>query len=159
MASGDVQIREPKITSTIRFATIANASIKSGEPIVRTAGTAAVAAAADADPTVDTDELVGIAAGDSTDTATAAGTIDVYILRGGEILELKAKTAANVDTDAEIAALINDNVAFDLTGSTYTIDTSSTTALNGLTIVGGNSTKKTVYVLVKSRATMVGSKL
>ncbi len=159
MAKGDIIIREPKITSTTRYATIATASIKSGEPIVRTSGTAAVAAAADGTPVVDTDELVGIAAGDSTDTATAAGTIDVYVFNGGEILEIKAETSTNVDTDAEIAALMNDNLLLDLTGSDYTIDSTAHSALNGLTVVGGNSQRKSLYLRVKSRVTMTGSKL
>ena len=58
-------------TRQFQVASGAAASIKAGEPVVlSTIGTSQYAAlAADADPTIGTDYLAGIAAEDSTDTA------------------------------------------------------------------------------------------
>ncbi len=162
MARGDILLVEPKNVSTQTFQVAAGAanSISPGEPVVRTSGTATVALAADATPTSDTDEFVGLAATESTDTAAAAGTVDVYVFTGGEVISAAAKTAGNADTLTEIRALANDNLLFDLTSGTWTVDTTSASALNGLTATGeGEPENSRVYLRVKTRCTMVGSKL
>ncbi len=162
MSLGDIVVREPKDLSSQAFQVAAGTTeaIVAGEPVVRTAGTPEVALGADGIPVSDTDEFVGIAATTSNETAAVAGTVDVFVLTGGEILEVKAEDASAVDTQAKINLLVNDNKLFALTGSAWTVDeTSATSALNGLSVIGGNPTKGTLYLLVKSRVTMVGSKL
>lgn len=162
MSVGDISIREPKNVSSQAFqvASGTTLAIEVGEPVVRTSGTPEVALGADGIPVSDADELVGIAATSSTETTTAAGTVDVFVLKGGEILEVKAEDTSAIDTQAKIDLLVNDNKLFALNGSVWTVDeTTATSALNGLTILGGNPTKGTLYLLVKARCTMVGSKL
>lgn len=135
----------------------AAASIKAGEPVVMTTiGTSQYAAlAADADPTIGTDYLLGIAASTSTDTVAAAGTVDVYLPLPGIVYRGKAKSAAAADTDSEIAALANKRGIFDLTSSVWTLDTAAADgATNGLIYTGtGDSTKSEVDFMISVRAT------
>lgn len=161
MATGDILIVEPKNISVQTFQVAAGAasSIQPGEPVVATPGTATVALAADATPSVGTDYLIGIAANDSTDTVGAAGTVDVYVLRGGEVLSMKAKVAANADTLAEIKAIANDFLLMDLTSTNWTLDTAAGHAIAGGLIATGEGEPENsrVYVRVRAAATFVGS--
>jgi hypothetical protein len=161
MSTGDILIVEPKNISvqTFQVAAGSDSTIQPGEPVVATPGTATVALAADATPSVGTDYLIGIAANDSSDTTSAAGTVDVYVLRGGEVLSMKAKVAANADTLAEIKALANDFLLMDLTSTVWTLDTAGGhVAANGLIATGeGEPENSRVYVRVRAAATLVGS--
>ena len=161
MSAGDILIVEPKNLSsrTFQVASGAAASIKAGEPVVVTAGTATVALAADATPVVGTDYLLGIAKSVSTDTAAAAGTVEVYVLKGGEILSIKAKSAAAADTLSEIRALANDHLLFDLTSSAWTLDTAAGHVVSGgLMVTGeGEPENSRLYVEVRAAATHTGS--
>lgn len=162
MSKGDITIREPKNLSTQTFQVAAGTSlaILAGEPVKRTAGTPEVTLAVDGDFTVDTDEWVGIATEDSTETTGAAGTVEVNVLRGGEVIRCRAKDPTDVDTLAKLLAIANDNLVFDLTGSLWTIDVNAgTAATNGMTATGsGIPSDGMVDVRVKTRATVVGSK-
>lgn len=162
MSKGDITIREPKNLSTQTFQVAAGTTlaILAGEPVKRTAGTPEVVLGVDGDFSIDTDEWVGIAQSDSTETTSAAGTVEVYVLDGGEVLRCRAKATSDVDTAAKLLAIANDNLVFDLTGSTWTIDVGAgTSALNGMTATGsGDVVDGLVDVRVKARATMVGSK-
>lgn len=97
----------------------------------------------------------------STETTTADGSVDVYMLTPEHTLEAKATTAANVNTQAEINALIGDCVAADVTSLAQTIDSNegNDNNVHGLLIVGGNPDKSTVYVKVKSAALWQGAAL
>lgn len=144
-------------TRVYQVASGAAASIKAGEPVVMTTiGTSVYASlAADADPTIGTDYLLGIAAGDSTDTASAAGTVEVYLPLPGVVYRAKAKSSTAADTDAEILALANKRTIFDLTSSVFTIDTAAADgATNGLILTGtGNSARNEVDFMISVRAT------
>ncbi len=133
------------------------ASIKAGEPVIcATIGTSQYAAiAADADPTIGTDYLLGIAAGTSTETASAAGTVEVLLPLPGVVYRGKAKSAAAADTAAEIAALANKRTVFDLTSTSWTIDTAAADgATNGLILTGtGNPDTSEVDFMISVRAT------
>lgn len=95
-------------------------------------------------PMVDGDGLVtaerfgGIAKANSTDTAAAAGVVDVWLPVPGIIYRASAKTSTNANTQALINALMRKRVIFDLTSSNWTVDTAATDALvNCVVICGG----------------------
>src|SRR5690242_16275254 len=126
MAKGDVKIVSPGAGSvpTWRWQTEAAATaIYAGEPTkLKSAGSPYVIPAADADFTLGTDTpFMGIAASDSTHTASADGYIDLYMPLPGLVYEAKAKTSTTADTQTEIDALCGDRVVFDLTSSSYTV--------------------------------------
>lgn len=110
----------------------------------------------DTKPRVGTDSFQGIFAKDAEITAAAVVTAhktyvtvpipQVTRIRG------RAKTAANVDTDAELLALLFDAVDFDLTTGVYTIDDTAASNASGLQIVDGNPAKSTLDVVVDTRA-------
>lgn len=152
-ANGAIPTRTYQVTSG------AAASIKAGEPVVLTTiGTSAFAkAAVDAMPTIGTDYLVGIAASTSTDTVAAVGTVNVYTPLPGVIYRGVAKSATAANTDAKIAALANKRTIFDLTSSTWTLDTAAADAsTSGLILTGtGDSTRNMVDFMISTRATNI----
>src|SRR6056297_2748248 len=98
---------------TYRWQTDAGDSdIKAGDPVkLKSAGSPYVIGLATGDLTIGTDTaMVGVAASDSTHTASADGVIDVYVPLPGLVYEAKATTGTNVDTQAEINALCGDRV-------------------------------------------------
>ena len=155
MALGDVNIISPlgnNLPSARTMRTEANTTvINPGEPVVigGTNNHYAVACA-DAKPVVADAAFAGIAASLSNQTASLNGTVDVYPAVPGLVYSCKAKTGSAFDTDAEVLALLNYSVYFDLTSSVYSIDTGNAgnNNTNGLRIVGGDSTTSTVYFTV-----------
>lgn len=164
MALGDIKIVDAgghNVVPTRVYQTVAGGTaIKAGEPVVLTTiGTSVYASpAADADPTIGTDYLAGIAAGASTHTASANGTVEVYLPLPGVIYRGKAKSAAAANTDAEILALANKRGIFDLTSSVYTLDTAAADgSTNGLIYTGtGNAGTSEVDFMISVRATNLG---
>lgn len=159
MALGDVSIIAPagaNLPPAQTFKTEAAATaIYAGEPCkVGGTGTNYAIPSADAEPATSGPTFIGIASSTSTQTATADGTVDIIAALPGMVFEAKAKSAAAVDTEAEILGLLNDLVLFDLTSGSYTVDTASTNSANGLKILGGNTVKKTVYFTVRLGATI-----
>lgn len=159
MAKGDIQIVDVggrANLTTITCNTEANATaIKAGEPVIyKTAGSKYVIPMADATPVIGTTvAMVGIAASDSTHTASADGTVEVYLIDSQTVLRAKAKSSAAADTAAEIIALKGKRTVFDLTSSTYTIDTAAAdAAASGLIIVGGDHVTKTIDFVVRNAA-------
>ncbi len=134
-------------------------SIKAGEPVLLTTiGTSVFAKLlTDATPVIGTDYVVGIAAGDSTDTVAAAGTVEVYLPLPGVIYRGKAKSAAAADTAAEILALANKRSVFDLTAGVVTLDTAAADgATNGLIYTGtGDPATSEVDFTISQRATIL----
>lgn len=159
MAKGNVRIHQNPYNSlpTITKQTAASATaIYAGEPVkLSNAGAVDVIHLADNEPVIGTTtQVIGITATDSTHTATAVGTVEVYAPLPGIIYACKATTAANFDTAAEIAALENDRVLFDLTSTTFTVDENAgDTATSGLQIVGGNPLTQEVYFIIRPAAT------
>lgn len=159
MAKGDIKIVDnggkgavPVIVCNTEAAATA---IYAGEPVIyKTAGSKYVIPMADATPVIGTTvAMVGIAASDSTQTASADGTVQVYLVDSSVVLNAKAKSAAAADTDAEIIALKGKRTLFDLTSSTYTIDTAATdAATSGLLIVGGDSSDSSINFIVRNAA-------
>lgn len=110
-------------TGTIKYVVASGtaASIKAGEPVLKALGAAVVTAMATNKPVVATDYLAGIAASTSTETATAAGTVEVYRLAPGVVYLIDPKVAATFDTQAEYDALVGARVLLDLTSTKWTI--------------------------------------
>lgn len=149
MSKADITIVDGggrNVTASTTYRTEAGATdIKAGEPVV-IGGTGGnyVAPLATAQPTT-TNVMLGLTASDSTHTASADGTIDVYVLDANTLLRCAATTPGNIDTDAKLLAILNDRIAFDLTSSVYTIDENQgDVATNGLRVVGGDIDKGTL---------------
>lgn len=135
----------------------ATATIKPGEPVkVGGVGSNFVKLLEDGDPEVGTDEFIGIATTESTETATVNGVVSVRpIIPGKTILRAPATTAGNVDTEAKILLLLQDWVTFDLTAGVFTIDENegSDPNVHGLKIVSINASTGDIDVLVNGNAT------
>ncbi len=160
MSLADVSIISPggaNLPSAWRYRTeAASTAINAGEPVgVGGTGTNYVAALADAKPITSDANFAGIAATTSTQTASADGVVDVFMPVTGVVYSCKAKTASTFDTDAEILAVLNDNVYFDLTAGVYTIDVANASAggTGALRIVGGDPMTSTVFFMSKSTGT------
>lgn len=164
MARGDIKIVDAgghNVVPTRQYQTeAASTAILAGEPVMlKTIGTAVYAAAlTDAKPVIGTDYFIGIAANDSTHTASANGVVDVYLPLPGVVYRGKAKSSAAADTAAEILALAQKRSIFDLTSSSYTLDTAAADgATNGLIYTGtGNVATREVDFTVSLRATNLG---
>jgi len=159
MASGNVSVISPGGLNSVPamvFRTEASSTqIFAGDPvIIGGTGTNYVIVCPDAHPVLtDTYQtgLVGIATTDGPTAASAvAGTVNVSLALPGVVYACKAKLASTIDTDAELLAVLNDNVYFDLTGGVYTIDVANASAAGtgGLRIVGGDIVNGIVYFVV-----------
>ncbi len=153
MALGDIKIHDMGGLSALPSATYQVAAsatlIQPGEPVkVETAaGTATVIKFADGDPTTSTLQVVGVAAGVSTNTAAAAGTVEVYLPMPGQVTwKARALTAATADTQAEIDAKANDCIVLDLTTTNFRVDFAAAHAnTNGIQVVGGDPLTQEIY--------------
>lgn len=134
-----------------------------GEPInslaALTSGVAnvnTVVVLTDGKPLIGTDNFCGIASRDAQ--VTSAGVVIAHkaevIVPFPQITRIrgKAKTYANIDTDAELLGVLFDATLFDLTASVYTIDETAAGNSNGLTILDGDIVKGTLDVVVDGRA-------
>lgn len=125
MAINDITILDPGqfgSIGTIQYAVAASATlIYPGEPVTKALGDFVVSPMATNKPVVATDFLAGIAMSTSTNTASAAGTVEVMPLVANVVYLLKPNSAAAFDTQAEYDALVGDRVLIDLTAGVYTI--------------------------------------
>jgi len=158
MAANDVRIKDSYVpVPTREFQVAASATlIYPGEPVkLSAAGAVDVIKLADNEPVIGTTtQVIGIAATTSTNTAAAAGKVKVYIPIPGVIYECAATTKANIDTQAELDALANDCVLFDLTSTTFTVDENAGHAsTSGIQIVGGDPAKGVIYFTIRPAAT------
>ena len=100
--------------------------------------TGALVPMVDGDGSVTAMRFGGIAKSTSTDTASAAGVVDVWMPIPGLVYRGFAKSATAADTQSEINVLMRKRVVFDLTSSDWTVDTAAADALvNCVVIVGG----------------------
>ena len=135
------------------------ATIAIGTPIKKGGTSAAnVVPCVDGVLTIGTDQpFMGIAASTSTDTAAADGVVEIYRPLPGVIYKIKAKTASLANTAAEIAAMVGDAYALDLTSGDWTLDTvAGDAATNAFIVEGGDPTTSTLFVSVRSDATEFG---
>lgn len=126
MALGDIKILSASTGFGVRgsqpYAVAASATlINSGEPCLKALGGAAVSPLATNEPTVGTDYTPGVACSTSTNTASAAGTVQVFPPSTDTVYLIAPKVAATWDTQSEYDALVGDRVLLDLTAGVYTI--------------------------------------
>ncbi|HEY9826355.1 MAG TPA: hypothetical protein V6D19_12980 [Stenomitos sp.] len=131
-------------------------TIKAGEPTKTVDAAAAspylgtTAIMVDGDGTT-AQRFTGIAKSDSTDTASAAGIVYLWLPLPGLMYSGKAKTASTADTQAEVDALRGKRVVFDLTSTTWSIDAAAADAVaNTVVIVDGDYQTQTLYFAVSS---------
>lgn len=135
-------------------------TIKRGEVVKRgTTGNNFAIPVLTGDPEISTDVLIGVATSESTETATADGTVEVAQILPGTVLRGKATTVANIDTDAKLRDITFDYVAFDVTSLAQTIDEDEGDDPNvhGLCIIDGDIVAGTLDVLVHANVTLSGS--
>lgn len=150
MATGDLEVIGPAYEK-VRRTKANNTLLNCGEPAM-IVNTNYAGALTDAKPVVATDNFLGITNSVDTRTASLDGKVSVMMpVPAIGIIRGKAKSAAAVDTDAELLALLFTFVLFDLTTSSYTIDTAVAANSNGLRIEDGNITRGTVDVSVDGR--------
>lgn len=99
----------------------------------------------------------GIAKDTSTDTASAAGTVNTWLPLPGMIYQGSPKSTTAVDTLAELVTFFGKRVVFDLTTGTWTVDTAAAdAATNCVTIVpGGEWQVPTVWFTVSTIGSML----
>lgn len=160
MAKADISIVESAGATVREYKQEANTTILAGEPVkIGGTGNNYVTRLATGDPEVGTDRMVGISVSEGTATASADGVVRVLeVIPGKTVMRIKATTAANVDTAAELLAILNDSVTFDLTGSTFTIDEDEgdDPDVHGLVIVGGDYENGTLDFVLKTGASAEG---
>lgn len=125
---GDITIYDTGSVGTPaakRFVVAASATtIKAGEPVSKALGNSTgnvVAPMATNKPVVGTDFLAGIASSTSTNTASAAGVVDVLVIDGETTYLITPNVAATWNTQTLYDALVGARVLIDLTTSSYTI--------------------------------------
>lgn len=126
MASGDLQPLFAPSTTPLparpqQVASGSAASINPGEPVGKTLGSQYVATLATNKPVVGTDFLAGVSTSTSSDTASAAGTVEVTPIDNLDVWLISPKVPTSWDTQAEYNALVGARVLLDKTAGVYTI--------------------------------------
>lgn len=104
--------------------------------------------------------FAGIAKDLSTETASAAGVVNLWFPAPGIIYRGFAKSATAADTQAEINALMGKRVVFDITTGDWTIDTAAADALlNCIVIVGGLPQSSEILFVVDTRLSVIGRQI
>lgn len=161
MAANDIKALKRTYGSEL-FRTEANIKLGMGAGdavIVAGTGTNYVDLLLDGMPTRGTDVFVGITDSGSANvpnTASLDGRQIVVLVGSGTILQGRATTAANINTDAKLLGILNDVTNFDRSAATaaglLTIDETNTTAKKSstlsLTIISGDIQKGTLRVAV-----------
>lgn len=137
-----------------------SATIQPGTPTKCVTADGSVAGAVipmvDADGIVTAERFTGLAKNASTDTASAAGVVDLWVPVPGLLYRGFAKSLTAFDTQSEINALMGKKVIFDLTTSDWTVDTAATDALvNCVVIVGGIPQESQVLFYYSPKGTVL----
>ena len=146
--------------TTYVVASGAAATIVTGTPTKCVTADGSVAGAVipmvDGDGLVTAERFTGLAKTISTDTASAAGTVDTYVPVPGILYRGYAKSASAADTQSEINALMGKKVLFDLTTSDWTVDTAATDALvNCVVIQGGIPASSEILFVYSPKGTIL----
>ncbi len=160
MATNDVKTLKSKY-GVEQFRTEANVALGVGPGdamIVGGTGTNYAAIMLDGGPTRGTSVFIGITESSSSNTASLDGVVNIQLVGPGTILQARATTAANINTDAKLLGILNDVTNFDRSAATaaglLTIDETNTTAAKSstlsLVIVSGDIQKGTLRVAVQS---------
>lgn len=157
MAENNIRILKHGLTVQ-RFRTEANVTvgIAGGDAIKAATGTGTNYASLclDGDPEQGTDMFAGVSKAGGTETAAANGVLDVELVVPGTIMECKANTVTNVDTDAKLLGILFDCVTFDRSAATaagvLTVDENEGTDpdVHGLMIFDGRITDGMLFFTV-----------
>jgi len=160
---GDIKLYRPSEDQiSIRALTAISASINAGEPTVSSdasgSSTGVVKEGATHDPTTaSAHRFTGIAKSDSSDTAAAAGYVDLWVPFADTIYSASALTTAEASTQAKIDALKFKRVYLDLTATKWTVDSSVADAVtHAVVIIGGDYAKSTFQFLITPLASIIG---
>lgn len=156
MAANNVSILKSHGYSTEQFRTKANINvgIQAGDAII-VAQTNYVDIMVDGGPTRGTNVFVGVSDGNSSNSATVDGVLNVALVGPGTILQASAKTPANISTDAKLLAILNKTTSFARSASTVAgiLTINETTGITApgsstasLFIIGGDIQKGTLRV-------------
>lgn len=160
MALADINIADvggANVVPALTWNTEANTTvINAGELAIIGTARKYAAAAADGDPVVGTEVVVGVTQSTSTQTTLVDGSVNVYIPNPGTIYSAKAKDPLLANTQAEINALIGKRVVLDLTAGKYTVDTAAAdAATNGIVIVGGDFNQSSINFTIQNAGTIL----
>lgn len=137
------------------------ATIQAGTPTKAADATAAswtgaVVPMVDGDGT-SSQRFTGIAKNTSTDTASVAGVVTIWLPLPGYVYASKSKDLTATNTAAKISALFGKRVVLDVTSSLWSVDTAAAdAAVNMVTIVGGDYQTSSVYFTYKNTGTLLG---
>ena len=179
MAANDLRVvGGAAVTPVFKFATDDRttstilATIKPGEPVEAggTGNNFAILILTGEPVQASSTRFIGLAHNESTETSSADGYVDVEcVVPMLTVIEGRATTAANVNTQAEFDAIQCDTITLDgitaignSTATTpYTIDEDEGDDPNdhGLVIVGGDINRGTLQVVVKPMVTLFGNNL
>lgn len=142
MSSGDVLLFKQgpfgsKGSQTYNVSSGAVTSIKAGEFCLKALGAAnptVWTANSTAKPVVATDFVVGLSTSDSTDTASAAGIVDIIDLMPGMQFLMNPTVAATWNTQAKYDALVGSRVLLSTVGAVQTV-LASDSATSGIVIM------------------------
>jgi|ERR1035437_5759547 hypothetical protein len=126
-------------------------AILSGEPVANALAGVTVTQAITNSPAVATDFWAGIAETASTQTASAAGTVQVIPLDPGQKFLVIPNVAATWNTQAKYDALVGKRVLVDLTTGVFTL-LASDGSTNGLVVLPMLITENPGKVLIAVRA-------
>ena len=144
----------PAIVASGAVSTILAGTPTTGADATAASWTGAVIPMVDGDGTT-SQRFTGIAKNTSSDTASAAGVVELWIPQADLIYAGKAKVASNANTLALISGLFGKRVKFDLTAGTWTVDTAQADAsTNCVVIVGGDYQTSTIYFTVANQGNM-----
>jgi len=165
MAEGDIKVLKSHY-GVQRFRTEANVTvgILPGDGVIR-GGTGGNYAGLllDGMPTQGTDIWVGVTRTTGTNTTAVDGRIDVELVGPGSVLEGRANTATNMDTDAELLGILNDYKNFDRSAATVagvlTIDEDQADAAATLSlyVLDGDIVKGTLRVAAVNASIWTGT--
>lgn len=96
-------------------------------------------------------ELIGIVSKESTEVAAVDGEVECQTLIGNaSVIKGKATTVGSINTAAELLAIRNDHITFDVTTTVQTIDETEGDDPNvhGLFVLGGDIALGTLDVIV-----------
>lgn len=100
--------------------------------------------------------FTGLAKNTSTDTASVAGLVTLWLPLPGLVYAAKSKTASNSNTAAKIQALFGKRVVFDLTASVWSVDDGAADAVaNCVVITGGDFNTSTLWFVYRNTGTML----
>lgn len=112
-------------------------SIKAGELVLKALGAAVVTAwpaSTNTKPVVGTDFLAGLSTSTSTETASAAGTVDVMPIVPGVVYLGTPTAPTSWDTQAEYDALVGDRVLLNTSAGSVQTVLAADGATNGLVV-------------------------